>query len=243
MSRSGGKLSEQRDDKNHSKMKRNLHPPASYHAMAGVLAGAVSTALLHPLDLLKTRFQVQDALPSSHLSGNKVLPRYHGLLHAFQSILKIEGYRGLYQGLTPNVIGSSTSWGLYFLSYTFFKNALSDFYPSKQELGPTLNLLAAANAGVITALITNPIWVVKTRLQLQMRKHRENYSGTKDAFLTIAREEGFRGFYKGLVPGLLGVSHGAVQFMSYEEIKKLFSAHHNGDTGTTLVISYLCFPL
>lgn len=67
-----------------------------------------------------------------------------------------------------------------------------------------------------------------------MRKHRENYSGTKDAFLTIAREEGFRGFYKGLVPGLLGVSHGAVQFMSYEEIKKLFSAHDDGDTGTTL---------
>jgi solute carrier family 25 folate transporter 32 len=46
------------------------------------------------------------------------------------------------------------------------------------------------------------------------------YRGLLDGLTQIARKEGLRGLYRGMVPALFGVSHGAVQFMAYEEMKK-----------------------
>lgn len=96
-------------------------------------------------------------------------------------------------------------------------------------LGPGWHLGAATSAGVFTCLLTNPIWLVKTRMQLQYDDpHAVRYKGVFDALRTIGREEGIRGLYRGLGPSLLGVSHGAFQFMAYEELKKLllYSSFH-----------------
>lgn len=71
------------------------------------------------------------------------------------------------------------------------------------------------------SLFTNPIWLVKTRLQLQTAKHHTSqYSGFSDALKTILREEGFLALYRGIGPGLLLVTHGAIQFTAYEELRK-----------------------
>jgi len=92
--------------------------------------------------------------------------------------------------------------------------------------------LAAAEAGVATLILTNPIWVVKTRLCLQYgtipeAKLSENkhYRGMIDALVKTYRYEGIRGLYKGFVPGVFGVSHGALQFMAYEEMKNSYNSY------------------
>lgn len=77
-----------------------------------------------------------------------------------------------------------------------------------------LNFIAALIAGV-----TNPIWVAKTRLMLQ-HSHNKPYNGVVHALWRIGKDEGISGLYKGFIPGLLGISHGAIQFMAYEEMKK-----------------------
>lgn len=69
-------------------------------------------------------------------------------------------------------------------------------------LGPTMHMVAAAQAGVLTLVMTNPIWVVKTRLCLQYEsvataaKDHRNYSGMVDALTKIYKHEGVRGLYK-----------------------------------------------
>lgn len=51
-----------------------------------------------------------------------------------------------------------------------------------------------------------------------------------DAVKTIYREEGFKGYYKGMIPALFGVSHGALQFMAYEELKHIYMTKNGGES-------------
>lgn len=124
---------------------------------------------------------------------------------------------------------------------------------TRRTLQPTEHLLAATEAGVLTALMTNPIWVVKTRMCIQEPLAHANsslakgtastsflsnpstspsaytkYSNVFTALRTIWREEGLRGWYRGFVPALWGVSHGAIQFMVYEELKLWHWGKGNG---------------
>ena len=94
-------------------------------------------------------------------------------------------------------------------------------------------MMAATEAGVVTTVLTNPIWVVKTRLQLQRggglgdaaseaaKSGEKRYAGFVDALATIARKEGLRGLYKGLVPSIWLVSHGSIQLTAYEWLKEI----------------------
>ncbi|KAL2966475.1 hypothetical protein AAZX31_16G119200 [Glycine max] len=124
------------------------------------------------------------------------------------------------------------------LIFLFTRTLLTPFSPSlalsydrakqryarnrEEKLSPGLHLASAAEAGALVSFFTNPVWLVKTRLQLQTPLHQTRpYSGVYDAFRTIMREEGFSALYRGIVPGLFLVSHGAIQFTAYEELRKV----------------------
>lgn len=81
---------------------------------------------------------------------------------------------------------------------------------------------------MINVLIFNPIWLIKTRLSIQgANPTAKQYKGFVDALITIPKEEGIRGLYRGMVPALFLTSHGAIQFSVYEMMKKLYEKHYN----------------
>ncbi|XP_061920311.1 solute carrier family 25 member 32-like [Entelurus aequoreus] len=185
--------------------------------IAGLTGGVLSTLVVHPLDLVKIRFAVSDGL--------ELRPKYNGILHCMKSVWQQEGLRGLYQGVTPNVWGAGASWGLYFFFYEAIKAYVKDGHQT--ELSATQHLVSAAEAGILTLTLTNPIWVTKTRLVLQYSSDptRKQYKGMLDALVKIYRTEGVSGLYKGYVPGLFGTSHGALQFMAYEQLKRRYKRY------------------
>ena len=87
---------------------------------------------------------------------------------------------------------------------------------------------ADRGTGVLTAVCTNPIWVIKTRMLSSGRNAPGAYPSMLHGIVHITRTEGLRGFYRGLVPSLFGVSHGAVQFMAYEQLKLRRTAQIGG---------------
>ncbi|KAL4388551.1 hypothetical protein GQ457_09G009890 [Hibiscus cannabinus] len=183
-------------------------------ATAGAVAGFATVAAMYPLDIVRTRFQVNDGRVTN-------FPTYKNTAHAIFTISRLEGLKGLYAGFLPAVLGSTVSWGLYFFFYGRAKERYSK--NREEKLSSGLHLASAAEAGALVSLCTNPIWLIKTRLQLQnpLNQNRR-YTGIYDALRTILREEGWTALYKGLGPGLLmQVSHGAIQFTTYEKLRRV----------------------
>ncbi|KAK4262131.1 hypothetical protein QN277_027724 [Acacia crassicarpa] len=183
------------------------------NATAGAIAGFATVTATHPLDVVRTRFQVNDGRVP-------FVPSYKNTAHAIFTIARSEGLRGLYAGLLPAVLGSTISWGLYFY---FYDKAKQRYARNREEkLSPGYHLASAAEAGTLVCLCTNPVWLIKTRMQLQTPQHQAPpYNGIYDAFKTITKEEGLRALYRGIVPSLFLVSHGAMQFTVYEELRKV----------------------
>ncbi|BFZ57161.1 hypothetical protein PYCC9005_004212 [Savitreella phatthalungensis] len=171
-------------------------------AAAGLLAGASSTMLLHPLDLAKTRMQIN--------GGGKTLD-------VVRQSYREGRLRGVYRGLGTNLIGGAAGWGFYFAWYGQIKRWVAG--PSRERLSGTEYLLSAAAAGLLTSACTNPIWVIKTRMLNTAVTANGAYQSFSDGLTKIAAEEGMRGLWRGLVPSLLGVAHGSVQFGLYEMMK------------------------
>lgn len=152
----------------------------------------------------------------------------------------------LYRGLTPNLLGNATSWASFF----FFKSraergiallrqqdqgtgdASSHHEPAQEEpkgtaaatasLTPTDFFVASLAAGAATQVITNPIWVIKTRMLSSDRSAAGAYSSMWSGAVHLFRTEGIWGFYRGLGVGMLAISHGAVQFAVYDPARRVY---------------------
>lgn len=195
-------------------------------AGAGAAAGAIAATSLCPLDVVKTRLQVH-GLPefpnSSHRGGV--------IVSSLKHIVHTEGVRGLYRGLSPTLAALLPNWAVYFTVYGHLKEQLHSHVDSSGQLTIGANMLAASGAGAATAIATNPLWVVKTRLQTQgMRQGVVPYTSIVSSLRRIAQEEGFRGWYSGLLPSLAGITHVAIQFPAYEKIKFYLAKRNNKRT-------------
>ena len=152
-----------------------------------------------------------------------------------RDIAREESPRALFKGLVPTLVGVVPARSINFFTYGNGKKIIADRFNGGQE-NSYVHLFAAAIAGIITGTATNPIWVVKTRLQLSasdklttattaaVASRSSPSVGGGVVFSTIkqiAREEGIRGFYKGLSASYLGVTEGTIQWVLYERLKRL----------------------
>ncbi|CAN1133229.1 Nicotinamide adenine dinucleotide transporter 2, mitochondrial [Linum perenne] len=148
------------------------------------------------------------------------------IISILQNVVKTEGFRGLYRGLSPTILAILPNWAVYFTVYEKLKGLLLSNESGQLTVGR--NMIAAAGAGAATAISTNPLWVVKTRLQTQgMRPGVVPYTSICSALRRITCEEGLRGLYSGILPSLAGVSHVAIQFPAYEKIKSYMAKRGN----------------
>ena len=158
---------------------------------AGGIAGAVASAITCPLEVIKTNLQARTNVGSG----------LHPLSMA-SKIIAEQGPKGLYRGLSLSLMGIIPTRACYFWAYGATKEALTEVIGDC----PATHMMSAVTAGGLSATVTCPLWMIKTRMQLQ---------GTSlvDTARTIVGENGVRGMYRGLKASYWGLSEGALQFL------------------------------
>lgn len=180
--------------------------------LAGGIAGALSATLTCPIEVVKTHLQASKGVSEVAIAAK-------GPFSVARNIARVEGVRGFFRGLAPTLIGILPARATFFWAYATTKGTLSQRWGDH----PIVHVLSAAAAGVTSNTLTNPIWLMKSRVQLQAGASSGNpmvYRGYRDAVYRIMREEGWGGFFKGLTASYWGVTEGAIQFVVYENIKK-----------------------
>jgi solute carrier family 25, member 33/36 len=191
-----------------------------------------------PLDVLKTRLQsdiYQAQLRAARASQPQALAAmnparaamYHlsETLQILGSVYRTEGWRALFKGLGPNLVGVIPARSINFFVYGNGKRFISERWNNGEE-APWVFMTAGMCAGLATSTATNPIWMVKTRLQLDKNvsersggaMHRR-YRNSVDCVRQILRDEGPRGLYKGMSASYLGVAESTLQWVLYEQFK------------------------
>lgn len=228
---------------------------ASVHFVAGFVADAAGSLTWTPMDVIKQRLQIQRDLKSSN--PDSFSTKYQSSMHAFRIILRDEGVRGLYRGFWAGLMTFGPYVSLYFMFYEQFKHMLlhTNTLPlfsnpwllkSETELPFYTFLIGAGLSGGVSACLTCPLDVVKTRMQVQQKSLQKlevkamfnsssqtatssvaaespvYYRSWFHACQTILRNEGPRAFMQGVGPRALWMSMGtALTMMIYEEMKKI----------------------
>jgi len=129
--------------------------------------------------------------------------------------LKKEGILGFYKGLGTGLIGTVASFGIYFFWYRFFKN-LFKHITGRDTFGDLDILIITVLSGVINSVLTNPIWFINTRMSTSKDK-KSILQTIKD----IYQSEGLLAFYKGVLPNMVLVSNPVINFVIYENLKRM----------------------
>lgn len=173
--------------------------------------------LTYPLNTISSRLQVQ------HTSGSK---SYQSGIDALKKILNTEGLAGLYSGLDSALLGIAVTNGVYYYFYEWSKAGFER--RSKQNTISTLeSIISGTVAGAATVLITNPIWVVNTRMATRQHSIDESDDeGRKSkplnsiqALNNILKEDGILALWQGVVPALILVINPVIQYTVFEKAK------------------------
>ena len=190
--------------------KGNLSP--GMRMLCGLGAGVCEAIFaVTPMETVKVKF-INDQ--------NSPKPKFKGFFHGVREIIKDQGIRGTYQGLSATILKQGSNQAIRF----FVMETLKDWYrggdPNKHVNKLVVGMFGAV-AGAASVFGNTPIDVVKTRMQgLEASK----YKSTLDCFLKIAKHEGFPAFYKGTVPRLGRVCLDvAITFMIYDSFMDLFN--------------------
>ncbi|XP_076386287.1 peroxisomal membrane protein PMP34 isoform X3 [Megachile rotundata] len=168
----------------------------------------VAMATFFPLDTVRSRLQLEE----DHRSKST--------LATIRELVEKEGICTLYRGMVPVLQSLCASNFVYFYTFHGLK-----MLKARRNQTASNDLLFASIAGVINVLSTTPLWVVNTRLKMRgvEQAHERNnneYNTLFDGLTHIWKYEGPGKLWSGTLPSLMLVTNPAIQFMTYETIKR-----------------------
>ncbi|XP_068946590.1 mitochondrial adenyl nucleotide antiporter SLC25A24-like isoform X1 [Petaurus breviceps papuanus] len=201
-----------------------------------MIAGAISRTCTAPLERLKVRMQAQ-VLPPATIT----------LKSGFETMLREGGIFSLWKGNYVNVLKIAPETSIKYWSYEKYKNLLAT---ERATIGIMDRFVSGSLAGITAQTLVYPLevcvprkrLVLKTRLTLDSTSR---YTGISNCVQKMLKYEGFRTFYKGYVPNILGIiPYAGVDLAVFELLKNFWLQHHSRDSvNPGIVVLLACSTL
>uniref|UniRef100_A0A1Q3FF15 Putative calcium-binding mitochondrial carrier protein aralar1 n=1 Tax=Culex tarsalis TaxID=7177 RepID=A0A1Q3FF15_CULTA len=196
---------------------------STYRFTLGSVAGAVGATAVYPIDLVKTRMQNQR---TGSFIGEVA---YRNSWDCCKKVIRHEGALGLYRGLVPQLMGVAPEKAIKLTVNDLVRDKLTDKQGQIPRWG---EVLAGGCAGGSQVIFTNPLEIVKIRLQVAG----EIAGGAKVRAWNVVRELGLFGLYKGARACLLrDVPFSAIYFPMYAHVKAAFADEQGYNHPLTLL--------
>ncbi len=183
---------------------------SGYNFGVGSIAGSIGATAVYPIDLVKTRMQNQRKVVASEIL-------YKNSWDCFKKVIRNEGFSGLYRGLVPQLVGVAPEKAIKLTMNDLMRSIL------KREDGSISVLsecISGGFAGGSQVIFTNPLEIVKIRLQVQGELAHVAGRPRVGAW-TIVKDLGISGLYKGASACLLrDIPFSAIYFSVYANLKK-----------------------
>ena len=199
-------------------------------------AGGLAIFSVFPFDLVKTRMMNQ------RISAGHEARLYHSSFDCFQKVLRLEGFQGLYRGLLPPLLAAGPEKFVKFTVNDLLRGVLSN-----KEDGLSFQwlteIVSGGCAGACQLLVTNPLEIVKIRMQMQGETARifqeKGFNVPKGlglhrmSFSQIVADLGASGLYKGAAACLMrDIPFGAIYFPAYAACMD-YLVNRDGSTGAS----------
>mmetsp|Transcript_55159 Transcript_55159/g.129138 ORF Transcript_55159/g.129138 Transcript_55159/m.129138 type:complete len:290 (+) Transcript_55159:109-978(+) len=182
--------------------------------VAGAFAGVVQCSVGTPMELIRSKLQVQGSSKA-----------YAGNLDCIRSIYRAHGLSGLYVGNVSMMAREGPAFGIYFTMYEATKRALCPTLAKGEEEPMWVHAAGGAVTGAATWTAVMPIDIVSTRIQCLSEEGAQDPNKRSMAKVAeqVWREGGWRAFYRGWTAAVMrGVVLNALVFPIYEmTVKKL----------------------
>lgn len=187
------------------------------HALSGAGGGALSMVVTYPLITLSTRAQTESARLNAKEKNVPGKQAKISTLEAAKRIVQREGVSGLYSGLDSALFGISVTNFIYYYFYEGTKSVLQTRKAAK-NLSTAESMLAGTIAGSTTSILTNPIWVVNTRMTVRDGGEKATTIGT---ITDIIHRDGVKAFFSGIGPALILVINPVLQYTIFEQLRNV----------------------
>ncbi|KAF8534755.1 mitochondrial carrier domain-containing protein [Trichophaea hybrida] len=219
---------------------KNIPIPFSVTFAGGAIAGISEILTMYPLDVVKTRVQLQD-----HTAvGND---RYNGMVDCFKKIIKHEGFSRLYRGISAPILMEAPKRATKFAANDEWGKIYRKAFGVTEQT-QALSVLTGATAGATESFVVVPFELVKIRLQDKASAGK--YNGMIDVVRKIVANEGVLAMYNGLEStmwrhvmwnaGYFGIIHQVKSMLPKQKTKRgqmmndLIAGSIGGTVGTIL---------
>lgn len=198
---------------------------SGYRFVLGSIGGAVGATAVYPIDLVKTRLQNQR---TGSLVGELM---YRNSFDCLKKVIRHEGFFGLYRGLLPQLMGVAPEKAIKLTVNDFVRDKFMDRNGNLPLYG---EIMSGACAGGSQVIFTNPLEIVKIRLQVAG----EIAGAQKVRAWSVVKELGLFGLYKGSRACFLrDIPFSAIYFPMYAHTKTKLADEGGYNTPLSLLFA------